>query len=149
MSHLIEFNLKNGKLRRRSRMRLPRRKMRHEETQMQMMFVLWLESKGILFNASMAGVNLGRRSAVIRKRMGARSGFPDIQILEPTDKYSGLFLELKSKAGKQDREGKQVWWQTELNRRGYCALIMPTGLDIVAGLEWCKGKVEAYLNESC
>lgn len=74
--------------------------------------------------------------------MGAKKGFPDIQILERTANYSGLFIELKSKTGKASKE--QKGWCTALNNRGYYAVIMPTGLDFEQGLDWLKGTVNEY-----
>ncbi|MFH1287130.1 MAG: hypothetical protein ABII25_00335 [bacterium] len=119
-------------------------KRNNEESKLQALFAGWLDSQGILFNASMAGVNLGINTAVTRHRMGAKAGFPDIMIFEARGGYHGLALELKAMGG-NDKNRKQRIWQEFLQARGYKALIMPTNLELLEGLKWLQDEVEKYL----
>jgi hypothetical protein len=115
-----------------------------KETGLQIAFANWLMAKDVLFTASMLGVNLPVRYAVMRKRMGVRAGTPDIQIFEPRGRYAGLFIELKSDTG-NTKDELQIWWRDELNKRGYLALIMPK-LDSIMGYKWLTDTVEKYLS---
>lgn len=115
---------------------------RHDEDILQEFFAMWLDHKGLLFTASAAGMRTSMSVGIRMKRMGAKKGFPDIQILEPTEHYSGLFIELKAKDGRPSHD--QKIWSRDLNAKGYLAVIMPP-LDFNEGLEWCKKIVEDYL----
>ena len=57
--------------------------------------------------------------------------------------YNGLAIELKIGEGKPSDYQKE--WQQALTVRGYKALIMPSGLQLVDGLAWLKKKVREYL----
>ena len=103
----------------------------------------WLEAKGILYTASMVGVYLPVRYAVMRKRMGVKAGHPDIVIYEPRGKYHALFIELKI-GGYPTQEQKE--WQSILNEKGYLALIMPPDLvEFNEAFAWCRNKIENYI----
>jgi hypothetical protein len=118
--------------------------MKHEEQFLQTQFIHWLDANGLLFTASMAGVNLHPAVARLRKIMGCKAGTPDIAIYEPRGKYFGLFIELKAKGGDIDNP-KQLYWQQELNRRGYLSIIMPNSLNLFEGLNWLKAQVNNYM----
>ena len=118
-------------------------KRNNEESKLQALFAGWLDSQGILFNASMAGVNLGIRTAVARKRMGAKAGFPDIFIYCPAQGYCGMAIELKVKGGRITP--LQQDWRFALIRQKYYAVIMPTNLELLEGLKWLQDEVEKYL----
>ena len=119
-------------------------KQNHDEDILQEHFAIWLNQEGLLFTASCAGMRTTMAVGAKMKRMGAKSGFPDIQICEPTRKYHGLFIELRSEKGTPSNDQKA--WRDELNRKGYYSAIMPKGLDFAVGLEWCKKLVRDYLN---
>lgn len=118
---------------------------RYKESFLQEQFSLWLDMKGILFNASMAGVFLGIPAAIRRKKMGAKKGFPDIFIYHAVPPYHGLAIELKAEDGKVEKGGPQEEWRANLEAHGYKALIMPPGMDYATGLEWLKQMTQLYL----
>ncbi len=124
---------------------LAKEKKMNEESFLQQQFCHWLDSKHILYNASLAGVNLGGRVGRIRKIMGAKRGYPDIEILEPNKKHHSLFIELKSSTG-NTKDPYQLAWQEELNKRRYLALIMPKGLEFSNAFNWLRNTVEQYIN---
>lgn len=57
----------------------------------------------------------------ILKLMGVKKGVPDLFLPVPIGKYSGLWIEMKTENGKPLEE--QMWWQTELTKQGYMAVI--------------------------
>ena len=120
-------------------------KMKHPEAFLQQQFAHWLDAKGLLSTASLAGVNLHPAVARMRKIMGCKAGTPDIMIFEPRGKYHGLFIELKSKSGNV-KDHKQLLWKEELNKRGYFSVIMPKGLDWPDNLNWLQDLVEKYIS---
>ena len=68
--------------------------------------------------------NEGRRSvayAVKLKRVGMRTGFPDLFFPIPIGDLHGLFIEMKSLTGRATPA--QKWWIAELRSRGYRAEI--------------------------
>ena len=54
---------------------------------------------------------------VKRKQLGVKSGVPDVCILEPRGRYSGLFLELKVGYNKPSKN--QNKWLADLESKGY------------------------------
>ena len=68
--------------------------------------------------------NEGRRSiqyAMSLKRQGMKPGVPDICLPVARGGYHGLYIELKTKTGRQSPEQKQ--WQRDLLEEGYCAVV--------------------------
>lgn len=125
--------------------KITRKPSQYKEAYLQEQFALWLDSQHILFNASMAGVFLGIPAAVRRKKMGAKKGFPDIQILHARKGYHGLFIEIKSDTG-NTKDEFQKEWRDALAKEGYLALIMPP-LDFALGLRWLKDTVTEYMGK--
>ena len=119
--------------------------MKYREQVLQERFSHWLDSKKILFTSSMVGVFLPVKYAVLRKKMGVKSGYPDIMIFEPKGKFHGLFIELKSDIGRISNEQENVI--EELNKRGYKALIMPLRMDFQIAFNWLRNRVEEYMNQ--
>lgn len=118
---------------------------KRDESILQQHFCHWLDTKGVLYTASMMGVNLPVRYAVMRKRMGCKKGSPDLLIFEPNDKYKGLFIELKSSSG-NIKDPFQLNWQSELNKRGYLSLIMPKIDNFSDAFNWLRDTVENYMS---
>jgi hypothetical protein len=117
------------------------------EAMLQLFFVRWLEREGLLFTASMAGnLKISRFAAVMKKRLGCKAGVPDIMIFEPRGNYHGLFIELK--AGKNTASDLQKEWRDALNKRGYCAVIMPSGLEFHQAQDWLIHVTTKYLLNS-
>lgn len=92
------------------------------EDSLQIKCVVWMEKNNILHYHI---PNQGKRSmaqAAKLKRMGMRSGVPDIHIPIPTACHHGAYIELKrdSKAVVSDN---QRWWMKALADKGYFVAI--------------------------
>jgi hypothetical protein len=88
----------------------------------QIRLATWLDKKGILFYAVPNG---GRRyllEAVKFKRMGVKSGVPDLCIPLPTKSHHGLYIELKRKS-RSATSDNQLYWIERLKKNGYAAHI--------------------------
>jgi len=116
----------------------------NEEQRLQEWFALWLNSKNILFNASMAGVNLGIATAKARKQMGAKAGFPDIFIYEPRGGFNGMAIELKAKGGTMTNE--QTDWSNRLTDKKYYSLIMSGKLKFYEAQKYLEKVTTEYLS---
>lgn len=84
--------------------------------------------------------NGGQRSkseAARFKAMGVKRGVSDIFLPVARGGYHGLYIELKAKDGKAEKEQKE--WIAAVREQGYCAAVCFGG-EIAANL------VEAYLN---
>lgn len=94
---------------------------RPTEDQEQEAVVQWCELMGI----DVVHVpNEGKRSAAYgakMKRMGLRSGFPDLFLPYPCKRYHGLFIEMKIEGGKATADQRK--WLAKLAGRGYRAVI--------------------------
>lgn len=55
------------------------------------------------------------------KRMGVKSGVPDLCLPVAKGKHHGLYIELKTKTGKLS--DNQKWWQAELSRQDYLSAV--------------------------
>lgn len=81
--------------------------------------------------------NGGQRSKITGaqlKAAGVRAGVPDIHLPLKCGQYSGLFIELKVKAGKAS--DSQENWLAYLNGAGYYATVCVGWEQAVACLEW-------------
>ena len=84
-----------------------------------------------LLNGSLNGVKLTIGQAVKAKKQGMKKGFPDIFLPVPRGNYHGLFIELKIKPYRNDKDRwvypkvseEQKWWLNELTEQGYLAMI--------------------------
>jgi len=76
----------------------------HDE---QAAFVEWLEWHGIPVFAIPNGSNKSKAAAAKFKAEGLRAGVPDLMIPVPTDRYAGLFIEMKSDKGTLSKEQKE------------------------------------------
>jgi len=121
------------------------KKRKNDEAFLQEMLCKWLDSKGILYIASLMGVNLGARVGAIRKRMGCRAGTPDLLILKPSVKYHGMSLELKVKGGHISKE--QEAFAERMKQKGYYAVIMQPKYEPMEALEWVQKEIDYYLQE--
>jgi len=121
---------------------------KHEESLLQSHFCNWLSAMGYLYNASLAGVNLGPRVGKLRKAMGSRRGFPDVFIYMPRGKFYGLAIEIKVKGG-DIKDEYQLAWQKALNEQGYCAVIAPNNLNFSDAFNWLRDLVERYMRGEC
>jgi hypothetical protein len=115
----------------------------NDEATLQQMVVRYLDSKGILYIASLMGVNLGPRVGAIRKKMGCRPGVLDLLILEARGKWNGFGLELKIKGGHITNE--QTEFAGKLTERGYYAVIMPPTMEVQEAFVWAQIEIERYL----
>ena len=68
--------------------------------------------------------NGGDRTALERVRLyseGVLAGMPDLCVLEPSSGFHGLFIEMKTKTGRQSKEQQEM--AERLNAKGYLCLI--------------------------
>lgn len=54
--------------------------------------------------------------AAILKKMGVKTGVPDLHLPIPSGRYHSLYIEMKAKDGKPD--GDQLWWAEHLKANG-------------------------------
>lgn len=54
--------------------------------------------------------------AAILKKMGVKTGVPDLHLPIPAGKYHSLYIEMKALDGKPDSE--QLWWEEHLKSNG-------------------------------
>ena len=84
-------------------------------------------------------VNEGRRSiqhTMSLIRQGMKPGVPDICLPVARGPYHGLYIELKTKTGRQSPEQKQ--WQRDLLEEGYCAVVCK-------GIEAARETIDWYM----
>jgi len=67
------------------------------------------------------GSNKSISQAVKFKRMGLKSGVPDIFLAIPMNGFHGLFIEMKAKKGVISATQKE--WLKRLNEQGYRAVV--------------------------
>lgn len=60
------------------------------------------------------------QQAARRKRMGVKKGVPDLCLPVARGRYHGLYIELKTPAGRTTPE--QRWWCDQLAAMDYCSL---------------------------
>lgn len=90
-----------------------------------------------LFNSDMSGVWLNSYSTKnSASQLRYAKGYPDIFIPEPRGGYFGLYIELKSDKGTTSKEQKQ--WQSDLQDRGFQALVCK-------GFDQAKLSIDKYL----
>lgn len=98
-----------------------------KEYQLQKAVCKYLDFNKVLYCGSMGGQYQAHVSQRVKaKQTGYKRGFPDLFVYEPSDKYKGLAIELKT--GKNRATKEQKWWIKQLNTRGYYATVC-TGLD--------------------
>jgi hypothetical protein len=56
---------------------------------------LKLQYPNVLYHFDYAGLNLSIEQASKMKAIQGKIGYPDLFIMQPTDKYHGLFIEIK------------------------------------------------------
>ncbi len=105
----------------------------------QIKFSVWLTKNGIRHTASANGGKRNMMTAIKLKRMGVSAGFPDIEIPYPTEKYHGLYIEMKRKKG-GTVSANQAQWLEYLNSVGYHAVV-------VRGFEDARDTVLRYLGQ--
>lgn len=71
------------------------------------------------------------------KRMGAKAGYPDVNVDFPVEPYHGLRIEFKRREKGIVSEAQQAWLD-KLNRRGYLAVV-------AKGFDEAKIIMEDYL----
>jgi hypothetical protein len=98
--------------------------MRYEEERIQEVVVHWarVNYPGIMVTCAPATAKSPQQGAR-NKRLGLLRGWPDLFFAEPRGGFNGLFIELKTRTGKLDGDGFQLNCLTELNDRGYRAIV--------------------------
>lgn len=72
--------------------------------------------------------------AAILKKMGVKRGVPDLFLPVPSGACHGLFLEMKTDAGRVSDE--QVWWGDHLKANGYACRVCFGWRQAVEALIW-------------
>lgn len=96
-------------------------KFKGKEDQLQMLCASYLDLHNILYFHTPNEIKAKPQYMVKRKKMGVKSGVPDIMILEAQKGYKGFAIELK--VGYNKPSENQLKWLDELNKRGWKTLI--------------------------
>lgn len=120
--------------------------MKHPETEIQKAVKKYLDSLGVLYNASCSGMKTSIIQATIHKAMGSKKGFPDLFIYEPRHGFNGLAVEIKASKGKPSES--QLEWQKQLRKRGYKAEICPKLDTNIECLNWAIKTITEYLGKT-
>jgi len=109
----------------------------NEEDREQIALFEWAEYKHLdmIFHIP-NGSNKSISQAVKFKRMGLKSGVPDIFLAIPMNGFHGLFIERKAKKGVISPTQKE--WLKRLNEQGYRAVV-------AKGFEEAVKVIEEYL----
>ena len=95
--------------------------MKHQEDDLQMAFVRYVEMQfpdySRLLHHSPNGGKRNISEAARFKRMGVRSGFPDLVLYVPNGEFQGLVLELKIHPNKPTEN--QKFWLYHFEKTGY------------------------------
>lgn len=86
------------------------------------MLVRWLDIRGVLFCASIAGENCSPAQAALRRRRGYRRGLPDVILYQPPPKLIGkvgFAIELKSPLSRSQGTPDQKRWLEQLAKHGW------------------------------
>lgn len=117
--------------------------------QQQVADYLRMQYPNVIFHSDFgSGIKLTMGQAVKQKRLnGGLRAWPDMFIAEPTDKYSGLFIELKKDGARIKKQSgdwasehiaEQADMLCKLQHRGYKA-------DFAIGFENAKEVIDNYL----
>jgi len=109
-----------------------------KEEQLQISVCIYLKAQysNTVFFSDASGIRLTIGQAVKAKKMRSGRAIPDLFIAHPTDKYHGLFIELKAESPynkngtlkKNDHLQEQFQMMQLLQTKGYCAAFA-TGFD--------------------
>ena len=111
------------------------------EHEIQKAFCKYMTLKNILFYAVPDGVFLKHKKTAYKimsklKAEGFKNGVSDLCICEPTEKYHGLYIEMKTKTGIASPYQRE--WIEALNKKGYKAVVCK-------GLQSAIDELESYL----
>lgn len=84
--------------------------------------------------------NGGSRDQIEAKRLkeqGVKPGVPDLCLPVARGQYHGLYIEMKTEAGKDSPE--QIWWREQLTAQGYFSTVCHGWESAVRVLEWYLG----------
>lgn len=97
--------------------------MKHNESTIQQQIIEWCEwNKGkypclAFIHHSPNGGKRNIREAARFKKEGVKAGFPDLFLPYTSNKYSGLFVEVKTEKGRMSESQKK--WEKHLGEAGY------------------------------
>jgi hypothetical protein len=109
-----------------------------EYLQSQVIKYIKYQYPGILYCASLGGIRTSYKQAAKAKLTGYIAGMPDLQIMEPTNDYHGLFIELK-RNNKCYASPKQKAFIEALNKRNYRAVVCK-------GFDEAKKEIDKYIS---
>ncbi len=117
-----------------------RKRQGHEEDDLQMRCVTWFRyqfpSLARLLHHSPNGGRRDAREGARFKRMGVQAGFPDLVLLVASQGFHALFIELKTRTGRQQDTQKE--YQRLVEEQGYRYVV-------VRSLEQFIEEVKGYL----
>ncbi len=91
------------------------------EAEEQITVIEYCDLKGIpIYHIANEGKRT-RYTGDLLKRMGMRTGFPDLCVPVPKGKYHGFYIEMKSASGKPTKD--QISWLKRLKTQGYATAI--------------------------
>ena len=117
-----------------------KKKRKNDEDKLQIKCIEYMRKNypTIITRSTLSGAHIGAKQGFKRKEMGNLAGFPDLEILEKSNDYGALYIELKTKKGRLSQFQKDVIHK--LNEKGYLALK-------VDDFELFKKTVKDYLNK--
>ncbi|OUP00301.1 hypothetical protein B5F37_11700 [Drancourtella sp. An210] len=94
------------------------------------------------------GGSRNRVEAAKLKRMGVRSGVPDLVLPVPRDGYAGLYIEMK--VGNNRPSTKQKEWLEKLARQGYKSVVCYGGNEAIEVLQsYVKAMPTELIQKRC
>jgi hypothetical protein len=104
-----------------------------KETSTQIQIVKYLNSKKLLFTATLNGVRIQGNFKYLLKKFGVLKGISDLLLFESAQDYHGMFVEVKTKTGKQSKDQKDV--AQRFRDKGWYTCIVRSVKDMIKELE--------------
>lgn len=116
--------------------------MRHEESRIQATCVRWFRLQYPRHARLLVSIPNGMQTSASQARIavaeGLVSGAADLALFIPNEQYHGLFIEMKTAAGRQSAKQKQ--WQAAVEKAGYKYVICRSLFEFI-------DVVNEYLND--
>lgn len=109
------------------------------ESKMQATIIRWTDTAQLKYPelALLFHIPNERRCTPIQgaqlKRMGVKSGVPDLCLPVARGAYHGLWIEVKTPKGRVS--DNQKWWLCQLERNGYCVYVCRSAAEAICRIE--------------
>jgi hypothetical protein len=113
----------------------------NEQVNLMKWWALACHSFGVDERLLFAIPNGGERNVIVAARLkaeGVRAGVPDLFLAYGTDKFNGLFIEMKKTKGGRVSDSQKTYLEL-LQKRGFCAVVCNGWME-------AKREIERYLN---